>query len=99
MSRIRRKDQPVLAPPQRTVEDVEFFLITRLGSNHPITSFPSLLECRSHLRYILARTSDKNVITMHRPRDRTRLVVKAATRHSANRETAVDKPLPQLISP
>ena len=56
--------------------------------------FPSVVPI-----FVLARTSDKNVITMHRPRDGTRLVVKATTRHNANSETAADRSLPQLISP
>ena len=99
MSQIRRNDQPVLAPSQRSIEDVEFFLIVRLGSNHLITSFTPLLECRPHLRCILTKTGDKNVITMHRPRDGAQLVVEAATLHNANSETATDEPLSQLISP
>ena len=35
MPQIRRKDQPILAPPQRTVGNTEFFLNTRFGSDHP----------------------------------------------------------------
>ena len=42
VSQIRRKDQPILAPSQRTMENVEFLLIVRLGS----TRLPSFLECR-----------------------------------------------------
>ena len=89
VSQIRRKDQPILAPSQR---NAEFLLIIRLGSDHLITGLPSFLECRSHFRYILTRTSDKNVIAMHRPRHGAQLFVEAATRHSANGETATDEP-------
>ena len=99
MSQIRRKDQAVLAPSQRTIENAEFLLIIRLGSDHLITGLPYFPECRSYFRYILTNTSDKNVIAMHRPSDGTQLIVEAATRHSANGETATDEPLSQLISP
>ena len=68
-------------------------------SDHLITGLPSFLECRSHFRNILTRTNDKNVIAMHRPRDGAQLIVEAATRHSANSETATDEPFSQLISP
>ena len=91
-SQIRRKDQPILAPSQRTIENAESLLINRLGSDHLITGLPSFLECRPHLRYLLTRTSDKHVIAMHRPRDGAQLIVEAATRHSANGETATDEP-------
>ena len=84
MSQIRRKDQPILAPSQRTIENAEFLLIIKLGSDHLITGLSSFLECRTHFRYILTRTSDKNVIAMHRPSDGTQLVMETATRHSAN---------------
>ena len=79
MPQICCKYQPVLAPTKRTIENAEFLLITRLGSDHLIASLPYLLECRSHFRYILARASDKNVIAMHRPRDGAQLVVETAT--------------------
>ena len=94
----RTIDQGDLIPTQRTIENAEFLLITRLGPDHLIASLPSLLECRPHFRKILARTSDKNVITMHRPCDGTHLIVEAATRHSANSEVAADESFPQLIS-
>ena len=45
-----------------------------------ITGDPSFLECRSHFRFFLTRTSDKNVIAMHRPRDGAQMIVKAARR-------------------
>ena len=41
----------------------------------------------------------KNVITTYRTRNRTGLIVKAASRHGANKKTATDEPLPQLVSP
>ena len=91
-SQIRCKDQSVLAPPQRTIENVEFFLIIRLGSNHLIANFPYLLDCRLHLRHILVETSDKDVITMHCPCNGTRLVAKAASHHNTNGETAQTSP-------
>ena len=78
MSQIRRKDPTILAPSQRTTENAEFLLIVKLGSDHLITGLTSFLECRSHFRYILTRTSDKNVIAMHRPRDGAQLIVEAA---------------------
>ena len=99
MPQIRRKDQPILAPTQRTIEDAEFPLVIKLGTDHLIKSFPSFLECRSHFRHILKRTSDENVITMHRPRDGAQLIVEAATRHSAHGETAAGEQFSQLISP
>ena len=67
MSQLRRKDQSVLAPPQRAIENVEFLLSWGFCSNHLITSSPSFLERRPHLRCTLARTSDKDVITLHCP--------------------------------
>ena len=99
MSQGRRKDQPVLAPSQRTIENAEFLLIIRLGSDHLITGLPSFLECRPHFRFFPTSTSDKNVIAMHRPRDGAQLTVEAATRHSADGETATHEPFSQLISP
>ena len=54
------KYQPILAPTQCTIENTEFLLITRLRSDHLITSFPPLLVCRSHFRFFLTWTSDKN---------------------------------------
>ena len=97
MPQICRKDQLILT--QRTIENLEFLLITRLEPDHLIASLPSFLECRTHFRYILTRTSDKNVTAIRRPRDGTQLVVEAAARHSANSEVAADEPFPQLISP
>ena len=46
MSQIRRKDQPILAPSQRTIENAEFLLTVRLGSDHLITGLPSFLQRR-----------------------------------------------------
>ena len=94
-----RKDQPILAPSQRAVENAEVLLIVGLGSDHLITGLPFFLECRFHFRKNLTRTSDKHVIAMHRPRDGAQLIVEAATRHSANGETATDEPFSQLLSP
>ena len=91
-SQIRRKDQPILAPSQRTIENAEFLLIIKLGSEHLITGHHLFLSIAPHFRSILTRTSDKNVIAMHRPRDGAQITVEAATRHGANGETATDEP-------
>ena len=60
MSQIRCKDQPILAPSQRTIENAEFLLIIKawirsFDHGSPIFS----LKCRLHFCYILTRTSDK----------------------------------------
>ena len=44
MSQIRRKDQPILATSQHTIENAEFFLIIRLGSDHLITGLNLFLS-------------------------------------------------------
>ena len=59
MPQIRCKYHYIVAPTQRTKENVEFLLITRLGPDHLNASLPSLLECRSHFRKTLAWASDK----------------------------------------
>ena len=74
-------------------------LIHRAWSDHLITGLLYFLECHKYFAVSLARASDKNVIAMHRPRDGAQLIVEAATRHSANGETATDEPFSQLISP
>ena len=58
MPQICCKEQPILAPPQCTIENTELLLISD-PIIYLITSFPSLLECRSHFRKILTRTNDK----------------------------------------
>ena len=85
-------DESRLAQSQLVNNLTEFFLIIKPGSNHLITSFPSLLKCRPHL----PATKMSSPCTV--PATETGLVAKATTRHSTNSETTTDESLHQLIS-